>query len=79
MLKSEDMYAVVVSALHPGGIFLSGIQKTVLTTLEYLYLRVPRCTQLWYAPKLGHCPLLHLRRFGFMFELMSMQKHGYPA
>ena len=34
------------SALHPGGILLSGIQKTVLTNLEYLYLRVPRCRAL---------------------------------
>ena len=35
--------------LHPGGIFLSGIQKTVLKNLEYLYLRVPRCRALLVA------------------------------
>ena len=28
---------------NPGGIVLSGSRKTVLTSLEYLYLRVPSC------------------------------------
>ena len=35
------------SALHPGGILLSGIQKTVLTNLDHLDLRVPRCRALY--------------------------------
>ena len=45
---------VVTGALHPGGIFPSGIQKTVLTNLEYLYLRVPRCRALVVTGPLFH-------------------------
>ena len=42
---------VYSSALHPGGILLSGIRKIFLTNLKYVYVRVPSCRALVYRVK----------------------------